>query len=189
MIASSGQTARSTMAPDLDRWLDRPAVRTHHTRSSAAAPDALWRAAQTVRLCDTHVLGRVVHWRLPGTPREATFSEVFRRYPFTVLDDGERCLLSGLCGRVWTLARDYPRLGGADDFAGWDRPGTVRVLFAHWVEDAGDGRSRLVSEARVQPVDRRAALRLRATWAVVGGFERLIGAEPLPVAVRRAEAS
>jgi hypothetical protein len=37
-------------------------------------------------------------------------------------------------------------------------------------------------------VDRRAGLRLRAVWALVGQFERLIGAEPLPVAVRRAEA-
>jgi hypothetical protein len=39
----------------------------------------------------------------------------------------------------------------------------------------------------VQPVDRRAGLRLRGLWTVVGKFERLIGAEPLPVAVRRAE--
>src|SRR2546423_12829756 len=171
----------------LDRWLDRPAVRTHHARASRAPADALWRAAQEVRLADTRLLGRVVRWRLPGTPRDATFAEVFRRYPFTVLDDGEHHLLSGLAGRIWTLARDYPRLAGPDEFAAWSEPGTVRVLFAHWIEDAGDGRSRLVSEARVQPVDHRATRRLHAIWALVGGFERLIGAEPLPVAVRRAE--
>jgi hypothetical protein len=178
------------MGTRLDRWLDRPAVRTHHTRTSEASPDALWEAAQAVRLADTRLLGRVVRWRLPGTPVEATFAEVFRSYPFTVLDDGEHHLVAGLCGRIWTLAHDYPRLRDPEDFERWDEPGTVRVLFAHWVEeDPSDGRTTLVSEARVQPVDRHAALRLRAVWAVVGRFERLIGAEPLPVAARRAEAS
>ena len=96
-------------------------------------------------------------------------------------------VLSGLCGRIWTLARDYPRLDGPEDFAGWSEPGTVRVAFAHWVDDLGDGRAELVSEARVEPVDRRAAMRLRALWAVIGRFERLVGAEPLALAARRAE--
>ena len=32
-------------------------------------------------------------------------------------------------------------------------------------------------------------LRLRALWSVVGPFERLVGAEPLALAVRRAESA
>ena len=104
-----------------------------------------------------------------------------------MLDEGERWSVSGLCGSVWTLKRDYPRLEGPEDFHAWDRSGTVRVLFAHWVEEDGDGRATLVSESRVKPVDRRGALRLRALWAVVGRFERLIGGEALQVAARRAE--
>ena len=39
----------------------------------------------------------------------------------------------------------------------------------------------------MEPVDRRAAMRLRALWAVIGRFERLVGAEPLALAARRAE--
>jgi hypothetical protein len=65
----------------------------------------------------------------------------------------------------------------------------VRVAFAHWVQELGDGRSELRSEARVQPVDLHARLRLKAVWAVVGPFERLVGAEPLALAARRAEQS
>jgi len=175
------------MPPSLDRWLDHASVRTRHARRARTDAQTLWQAAESVRLCDTRVLGRVVQWRLPGTPRAATFAEIFRRYPFTVLDEGEHHLVCGMCGRIWTLARDYPRLRGPEDYEAWAEPGTVRVLFAHWAEPNADGRSRIVSEARVQPVDRHAALRLRAVWALVGGFERFIGAEPLPVAVRRAE--
>ena len=102
-----------------------------------------------------------------------------------MLEEGERHLLAGLCGRIWTLARDYPRLAGPEEFAGWDEPGTVRVLFGHWVKDCGGGRAELVSEARVEPVDRAAALRLRALWRVVGPFERLVGAEAIVAATAR----
>jgi hypothetical protein len=171
----------------IERWAGEPAVRSHHRRVAAVDPATLWDAATGVRLDDTRTLGRLVRWRIPGTPGDLTFAELFRRYPFTLLEEGETWSLSGLCGRIWTLQRDYPRLDGPEDFEAWDEGGTVRVLFAHWTRPAGDGRSELVSEARVEPVDRRAALRLRGLWTVVSGFERLIGAEPLVVAQRRAE--
>jgi hypothetical protein len=168
----------------LDAWLPEPVVRTHHRRTADSEPDALWRAANGVRLTDTRTLGRLVRWRIPDLRSDLTYGELFRAYPFTVLDEGEHHLLAGLCGRIWTLARDYPRLDAPDEFAGWDEPGTVRVLFGHWVEETNDG-SALVSEARVAPVDRTAGLRLRALWKVIGPFERLVGAEAIAVAERR----
>jgi hypothetical protein len=174
------------VTPDLDAWLPDPQVRTRHELSAAAAPEELWHAAETVRVCEAPLLGRIVRWRIPGTARDLPYRELFRRYPFALLEEGERCSVSGLCGRVWTLSRDYPDIDG-DAFRDWSEPGTVRVLFAHWIEPDGDGRSRLISESRVKPVDRRAGLRLRALWAGLGRFERLIGGEALRVAVRRAE--
>ena len=94
--------------------------------------------------------------------------------------------ISGLCGPIWTSARDYGRID-VRAFREWTRPGTVRVLFGHWVEEDGPG-SALVSEARVAPTDRFARLQLRALWLLVRRFERVIGSEPLPLAVARAEA-
>jgi hypothetical protein len=173
-------------APDLDRWLADPVIRTRHRRVSHADPDVLWQAADALRVRDTRALGRAVRWRIPGLAADQTFGELFRSHPFTVLEEGERYLLSGLVGRLWTLERDYPRLAGPEDFRGWDRKSSARVLFAHWVEDDPRG-SALVSEGRVEAVDRRAAVRLRALWTLLGGFERLIGGEALGVAVRRAE--
>jgi hypothetical protein len=177
------------MAPErLDRWVESPEVRTHRRRSADAAPGELWRQAMGLRLSDTRRLGRLVRWRIPGLARDLTYHDLFRAYPFTVLEEDEHFLAAGLCGRIWTLARDYPRLGGPEDFEAWREPGTVRVLFGHWVQADGDGRSELVSEARVQATDRSAALRLRALWAVIGGFEPLVAAEPLTLATRRAQA-
>jgi hypothetical protein len=178
----------AAVLPDLDAFLPRPAVRTHHRRTARAAAESLWRAAREVRLSDTRGLSRLVRWRIPGTPPEQTYDQLFRSYPFTLLDEGPCHSVSGLCGRIWTLARDYPRLAGPDEFAGWSEPGTVRVLFAHWARNGPDGTAELCSEARVQPVDRAAAVRLRAIWAVLGRFEPLVASEPLAVAVRRASA-
>ena len=162
-------------------------MRTHHRRSAAATPEALWEAAREVRLSDTRALERLVRWRIPGVVHGQTYDELFRTDPFTLLAAGDTWSVSGLCGRIWTLTRDYPRLSGPEDFRAWDERGTVRVLFAHWTEPGDNGRATLVSEARVDPVDGLARARLKALWTVIGPFERLVGAEPLAVAVRRAE--
>jgi hypothetical protein len=175
------------IADELDDWLADPAVRTRHRRDAAAAPEALWAAASEVRLSETGTLGRLVRWRIPGTSPDQTFRRLLAEYPFVVLAEGERWSMSGLCGRIWTINRDYPRLEGPEAFRHWSEPGTVRVLFAHWVESEGDGTSSIVSEARVAPVDRAAEVRLRSLWMLVGVFERLIGAESLALAVKRAE--
>jgi hypothetical protein len=172
-------------APDLDAWLPEAQVTSRHRRTSSAAPADLWRAAREIRLHETRSLGRLIRWRIPGTPGDLRFAELFARYPFAVLDEGPDFSVSGLCGPIWTLARDYGRID-ADAFLTWDRPGTVRVLFGHWVEE-DDAGSALVSEARVQPTDRTGRLQLRALWPLVRRFERVIGAEPLPLAVARAE--
>ncbi|HEX5617497.1 MAG TPA: hypothetical protein VFX51_03710 [Solirubrobacteraceae bacterium] len=178
------RAADDTPADLLDAWLPDPAVRTHHRRDADADADDLWRAASSLRLSETRTLGRLVRWRIPGLERDLTYGELFRTYPFTVLEEGEHHLLAGLCGRIWTLARDYPRLSGADAFAGWDEPGTVRVLFGHWVEQV-DGGAALVSEARVQPTDRSSSMRLKTLWKVIGPFERLVGGEALGAASAR----
>lgn len=183
----AGYRVASVLGARLDDWMADPAVRSRHRRRAAAPAAGLWAAATELRLSDTRTLGHLVRWRIPGTPPDQTFRGLLAEYPFVVLDEGERWSLSGLCGRIWTLSRDYPRLSGPEAFRTWAEPGTVRVLFAHWVEQDGPGASAIVSEARIQPVDRAAEVRLRSLWLVVGVFERLIGVESLELAVARAE--
>jgi hypothetical protein len=174
-------------ARDLDAWLPDPQIRTRHRRDAAAGPDAVWAAARAVRLDETRTLGRLVRWRIPDIPAGQTFAGLLAGDPFTVLDEGEHWSISGLCGRIWTLARDYPAIDGSEAFRSFDEPRSVRVLFAHWVAPGAGGGSVLFSEARVAPTDRIASARLRALWLLVGPFERLIGAEPLALAVAHAQ--
>jgi hypothetical protein len=174
-------------ADDLDGWLSNPAIRIGHSRPSTAHPEALWRAARSVRVRDTAVLGRLVQWRIPGIAADMAFDELFRRAPFCVLEEGDLALVSGIVGRIWTLRRDYPTLAGPDDFRSFDAPGTARVMFAMWAAADGSG-GRLSVEVRVAPVGVQGRFGVAAVRPLVAGFHALIGSDGLGAAVRRAEA-
>jgi hypothetical protein len=174
--------------PDLDAWLPEATLQVSHRRASRASPDALWAAAKHVRLTDTGLLGRLVRWRIPGLARDEGFDALFREPPFMVLQDGERMLVSGLVGRIWTLRRDYPELTGTEEFREWSRRGTARVVFANWVTAADDGGAVLWSEARVQGFGVQGRVGITAVRPLIGRFQGLVGSEGLDAAVKLAEA-
>jgi hypothetical protein len=175
-------------APNLDRWLGAPAITVSHQRRSTASPDHLWDAAQRVTVSQTALLGRLIRWRIPGTPEGMTLDELFRSPPFLVLHETGHALVSGLVGRIWTPRRDYPRLATADDFLKFAQRGTARVLFAHWVEATPDGEAvTLASETRVEPIGVQGRVGIAAVRPLVRAFEHLIGSDGLEAAVRRAE--
>jgi hypothetical protein len=173
--------------PDLDHWLADAAVRVAHRRESTASADELWQAARSVRLTDTALLGRLVRWRIPGLDRDMTFDGLFREPPFMALAEGERALVSGLVGRIWTLRRDYPQLDSPEDFLNWTVRGTSRVVLANWVEQSPDGRAALASEVRVQGLGSQGRVGVAAVRPIVRAFQNLVGSEGIGAAVRRAE--
>jgi hypothetical protein len=174
-------------APDLDKWLPGPAVRVVHRRESSVSVDELWAAARAVQLSDTTVLGRLVRWRIPGLAGDLGYDDLFRQPPFTVLEEGEHALVSGLVGRIWTLRRDYPQLGSPQEFADWSKGGTARVVIASWAAERPGGGSVLAAEARVEPVGAQGRLGVAAVRPVVRAFQNLVGSEGINAAVRRAE--
>ena len=174
------------IAPDLDAWLPDASLRVAHRRVSTAAPEVLWAAASEVRLADTGLLGRLIRWRIPDLAGDEAFDALFRKPPFLVLEEGERALVSGLVGRIWTLRRDYPKLNGPEAFRDWSQRGSARVLFATWVTADGDG-SALHSEARVEALGVQGRIGVAAVRPLVNRFQGLVSSEGLRAAVRRAE--
>ena len=174
-------------APNLDEWLPDPSVTVVHLRQSTACPDQLWRSAQQLRLRDSRLLGRLIRWRIPGVATEGSFEELFRNPPFTVLDEAERWLISGLVGRIWTLRRDYPILEDPEDFRAWSRSGTAKVVYAHWVDRTGGRESALRSETRVAAFGAQGSVGLASVRPLIRAFEHLVGSDALAAAVRQAE--
>jgi hypothetical protein len=172
---------------NLDTWLGEPTLRVSHRRESSAEPERLWEAARAVRLADTHMLGRLVRWRIPGVAAETRFDELFRNPPFAVLQEEDQALVSGLVGRIWTLRRDYPRLGSAEEFRGWSTRGTARVLFASWVEPGATKPAALLSEVRVKVFGAQGRIGLAAVRPLISAFNNLVATDGIEAALRRAE--
>lgn len=175
------------MRPDLDHWLADPAIRVRHRREASVGEAELWRAARTVRVDETRVLGRLLRWRIPGASASIPYDELFRQPPFAVLEEAEGALVSGLVGRIWTLRRDYPLIANPEEFRAWSSPGSACVIFANWVERTDAGGAALVSETRVRATDREGRIGVNAVRPLVSAFHALIGREALDIAVRRAQ--
>jgi hypothetical protein len=155
--AVRGRRRSSSVPPvDLDGWLAEPTVRTRQRRESPTLEAELWACAETVRLRDCRVPGRLIRARIPGLQASLTFNELFRHDPFNLLETGPTYTLSGLCGRIWTVRGNFAVLSDPAEFRFWEVPGTVRVLFASWTEPTEMGAA-LVSEVRIGAVDSRAA--------------------------------
>ncbi len=174
--------------PDLNAWLADPRIRTRHQRVARSDDDTLWEEARKVRIGESGVLGRLICWRIPQAADHQTYEQMFTRPPFVVLESGERRLLVGVCGRIWSAKPRLASLDGPEAFRRWTAPGTVRVLFAQWAERHAGG-AMLISEVRVHPVDRRAAIALTALSPFISRFQALIGTEPLRLAVARSESA
>lgn len=177
----------SDSRPKLDAWIPRPAVRVSHQRRSTAPAERLWRSSRELRLADTRLLGRLVRWRIPDIPAGTTFEQLFSNEPFAVLEEGELSLLSGIVGRIWTLRRDYPTLASPADFRDWSQAGTVRVLFANWVEVGSGDENVLRSETRIEPFGVQGRLGLASIRPLIRGFQQLIVTDAMGLAARRAE--
>src|SRR3954452_21856456 len=129
-----------TMPPvDLDRWLADPVLRTNYRREAPVGEHALWGSAGTVRLRDCRILGRLIRTRIPGLRASMTFDTLFHGAPFNLLEEGPTYALSGICGRIWSVRRDFSQFDRPADFLRWSVPGRVRVLFASWAEATEGG--------------------------------------------------
>ena len=170
------------------RWLELAAVRTHHRRAAAADPRRAV-AARPTRRPAVATRARSAGWCAGGSPGLAARADLPRAVPRLPVHACSRrtsgLLVSGLCGRIWTLARDYPRLDGAGRVRGVGRARhRARAVRATGSSRGGDGGAELVSRGARAAGRPRRRLRLKALWAVIGPFERLVGAEPLELAAQ-----
>ena len=172
--------------PDLDHWIEKPSMRVAYRRRTDVPADRLWQAARGVRLSDARRLGRLIRWRIPDLAADLTFDAMFRAPPFIVLaEEPGRVLVSGLVGRIWTLRRDYPELGGPQEFRDWSTSGTARVVFANWITDSGA--TELHAEVRVEAIGAQGRIGVAMVRPLVRTFGSLVGSDGIEAAIRRAE--
>lgn len=87
-----------------------------------------------------------------------------RHTDFFPLDDTPREFVFGLAGQPWNNVgvRLTP-----EEFRNWAPPHSVKVAANFLIEDAGNGRSRLITETRVAASDASARNRMARYWALI----------------------
>ncbi|MFI7643665.1 hypothetical protein [Nonomuraea sp. NPDC049400] len=169
-------TGRLTLA---HRLLPTPDAAERHSIVINASRDRVWDAISNLKATDLRLAKPLIALR--NLLSRVWNGHAQRDLPdFTPLaEDPGREVVQGLIGQWWRLGRaeNVASVDGPDAFCAFDRPGYAKATFSFLLEDAGDGRIRLVTETRVQatsPDARRAFLRY---WVVIrpgSGFLRRV---------------
>jgi hypothetical protein len=137
---------------------------------------------------ETRTLRPIMGWRLGryAPAPDVEMRAVLASHPFYLLAEEGMVSVSGMAGKLWSVADTFVRFDGPEAFGTWAKPGFCKVALRHEVRAHGAG-SEIESEVRIWCTDRRTQLRFRPYWAFIGPFSRFIGLELLAAATRRAE--
>jgi hypothetical protein len=178
------------MDAPLDRVLPRYAHREVHATGVHAGPEAVWSALHEVTSAELPLARVLTTLRGLGAGRaDRPVLSGFAARGFTVVvDDPPRALAAAAAGQPWRLrGSGMVRLADLGACARFARPGFVVMAVSFALQPDGDGRTRLVTETRVQPTDAGAARRFRPYWWAVRAGSGLIRRDLLRAVRRRAE--
>jgi hypothetical protein len=121
---------------------------------------------------------------LPAVP----FVEMTRnpRSGFFPLDDTPAEFVFGLAGRPWDNAGVRLTPG---EFKTWAPPGNVKIAANFRIEDAGGGRSRVITETRIAATDEAACRKMARYWALIYPGSGMVRRSLLKIIRDRAEGS
>ena len=86
------------------------------------------------------------------------------RSGFFPLDDTPREFVFGMAGQPWNNVSVHLK---AEEFRGWASPGSVKAAVNFLIEDAGNGRSRVITETRIAASAASARGRMARYWALI----------------------
>jgi hypothetical protein len=162
-----------------------------HATVAEASPEAVWDALHATtsgELRLTRLLTRVRG--LPQAAGQTPFLDAMTHRFTPLVDEPPRVLVLGSIGQPWKRrGGEAVRVDPAAGLAGFDRPGFVLMGASFEVEPVGPGRTRLLTETRVQPTDAAAARAFRPYWCAIRLGSGLIRRDLLRAVRRRAEAA
>jgi hypothetical protein len=153
----------------VDDFIPRPDAAERHSILINAPRERVWHALTELEFRDVRPAKllfaiRRLFVRSPEAMPERTSSAFM-----PLAEEPLREIVLGTIGQWWRLGRGehIPEVATVDDFRAFDRPGYAKGTFSFLLEDAGQGRIRLITETRVlatSPDARRAFLRY---WIVI----------------------
>jgi hypothetical protein len=180
----------------LDRFLPKPEVDEYH-RVLVRAPASITFSAATSMDIQASPLVKGIFWlrAIPATLRGEPFRpegskgiiEETSKMGWGVLAEmPDREIVVGAYTQPWHEDVTFHTLP-PDEFAGFDEPGYVKIVWTLGAEPIDSGRSAFVSRTRVATTDPEARRKFRLYWAPMSAGIILIRYAGLPLVKRHAE--
>jgi hypothetical protein len=169
-----------------------------HRMQVSGTPDEIYRALSELRVADLPLAGILFAIRrapallLGKTPvtvaKEKRWIDNFVDEGFVVLHERPpRELVLGVVGRFWELTSGVVKVGTAEAFHAFARPGFAKAVLVWRIEEAGPGRSEVVTETQIRALDGFSRLRFGLYWTLIRLGSGLIRREMLAQVKRRVE--
>ena len=149
----------------------RYAQKSRHQIEIDAPPEAVWDHVRQIDLAGPALVRFLLvarGFRMeegPTTPESLGFTVLSERPP--------RHLILGMIGKFWT--RDGGLVEGEPEaFAEFNQPGYAKAVWVFQLNPLDEGRTRLITETRVQCTDAQSRRKFRRYWMLVGPFSALI---------------
>jgi hypothetical protein len=170
----AGSFHTPSRATRLDAFMPEYNFHERHEMTIEAPPDRVRSALDRVSWAEIGImetLGRIRNVAISGSAARGRLSPApivdsikNPRAAFFLLDDTPREFVFGLAGQPWNNAA--VRLNAAE-FPTWAQPGSIKVAANFLIEDAGNNRSRVVTETRVLACDATARKKMARYWALI----------------------
>ncbi len=103
-----------------------------------------------------------------------SFPEPFGLHNFTLLARTDEAIVYGLIGKFWRLNYGLKPVAGGEAFRSFSENGVAKLALGFSVDNASDGRTRLVTETRVHCPDRVSRLSFTPYWILIRPVSGLI---------------
>lgn len=150
-----------------------------------ATQDAVFRAVKTFDMAES----TTIRWlfKMRGIPTDNLTLPDLERVNFKVLGEkpGEE-LLIGLIGEFKTLSGNLLNLP-PEQFRAFGEPGFVKAAWNFAVTDAGNGKSRVSTEIRINGTDAASVAKVKNFWGMIKPPSAMIRKEILKLIKKQAE--
>ncbi|HKY62272.1 MAG TPA: hypothetical protein VJR29_02545 [bacterium] len=171
----------------LERYLPEFQFRNKHSTVIRAPSARVYRAMESLNL--SRSLPVRILLRLRGLPTSGSTWENFRRLRFCELGRiPEREFALGVVGQFWTWKGRLQRLD-AQGFLNFAQEGYAKAIWHFGLEPAGEGRSVLHTETRIQCLGDKAYRKFRRYWNFIAPFSGFIRKRSLEIVRCDAEAA
>ncbi|HKM48416.1 MAG TPA: hypothetical protein VJX69_12560 [Terriglobales bacterium] len=161
----------------IDHWLPQYQVSASYSILVNASDEKTYAALKQARFSDLPVVRVLMGLRGYGRRRSKTTQSDSRenvRGPFLELAAiPKREVVLGVAGRFWRPDGGIVRDLTPDQFADFHRQGYARAVWSFSLNPSNDA-TQLTTETRIQTFGRKAAVKFRAYWLLVGPFSGLI---------------